>query len=277
MARISILGLGLIGGSLALALKESHQICGVDPCPQNRRLAEEAGIRARAPSREVVRRADCVVLAGPLAELPTMITAIASDISPTAVVTDVGSVKGAIVAAARRSLPDGVFVGGHPLAGSTGQGFSASHPGLFRGASWALITETPGERAAAFRVKGYLEMTGAVFYEMSAADHDQTVAFTSHLPYLASIALARTAQLAATEGLSQVLTLVGPGFRDATRLAMTPPGLGEAITFGNQEALLQSLEAFRNQIEQLEDLVRHRRVPEFSRVATQTGDWRHLL
>lgn len=278
MAKVAIVGLGLIGGSLARALEDHHEIVGIDPDAATRDLAREAGLAA-VPNSEAARAlegADLVVLATPLPSLGKVLINLADLVPPGAVVTDVGSVKGPIVAIGRRHL-EGSFVGGHPMAGTVGQGFAASRGDLFRGASWALTPETAAEHAAATRVREILEPTGARFVEMAAAAHDRAVAFTSHVPYLTALALARAVQGAEKEGIERVLDLIGPGFRDTTRLALTPPELGQAMAMENEEAVLLGLAALRYQISQIEVLIQHRMGKELRMFAQSAAQWRDQL
>ncbi len=274
MARVAIIGLGLIGGSLALALRDAHEVVGSDTDGETRDLARDAGLSCFAKPEEALAGADLVVLAVPLPSLGKTLISLSAQIKEGTVVTDVGGVKRQIVEAARRHLPDGAFVGGHPMAGSVGRGFGAAHAGLFKGANWALTPGTDAEKRAAARVKDILSPSGAQFVEMEAAAHDRAVAFTSHIPYLTALALARAAQSAAKEGLPHVGDLVGPGFRDSTRLAMTPADLGQAMAVENEEAVLLGLAALRYQLAQFEVLIQNKMGKEFKALAQGISDWR---
>ncbi|MBM3271272.1 MAG: prephenate dehydrogenase [Candidatus Sericytochromatia bacterium] len=274
MAKVAILGMGLIGGSVALALKGEHEVVGSDVDGETRDLAREAGIACSAKAEEAVADADLVVLAVPIPALPKVVVNLAGRIGKGAVVTDVGGVKRHVVDAARRHLPDGSFVGGHPMAGSVGRGFGDADAGLFRGASWALTPETDAERAGAARIKALLAPTGARFVDMAPSAHDRAVAFTSHIPYLTALALARAAQSASREGLPHVDDLLGPGFRDSTRLALTPADLGQAMAIENEEAVLLGLAALRYQLAQFEVLIQNKMGKEFKALAQGIHDWR---
>lgn len=255
MAVVAILGLGLIGGSIALDLVCRHDLRGFDPDPHNRDLAARAGVRIADAPMAALEGAHLAILCAPLARLPGLLEAIGPHCAPTTVVTDVGGTKEPIVEAGRRHLPPGSFVGGHPMAGTTERGFAAARRGLFADAPWALTPEGPAEQASAARIRDLLGPTGARFLDMTARTHDAAVAFTSHLPYLVSVALARTAHGAQREGLSAVGDLLGPGFKDSTRLAMTPSQLGLDMALGNREALLGALAALRHQLAQAEILL----------------------
>lgn len=278
MAKVAVVGLGLIGGSLAQALNDHHQVVGIDPDSATRDLAKAAGLETypNSGAAEALEGVDLVVLATPLQSLTKALVNLAELVPKGATVTDVGSVKGPVVSIGRRHL-EGSFVGGHPMAGTVGQGFAASHAGLFKGATWALTPETEAERAAAARVKELLEPTGSRFVEITAAMHDRAVAFTSHVPYLAALALARAAQGAAKEGIDCVMDLIGPGFRDTTRLALTPPELGQAMAMENEDAVLLGLAALRYQISQIEILIQHRMGRELKAFAQSASEWRDKL
>ena len=277
MARVAVIGLGLIGGSLALALRGSHEVVGCDSDGETREAAAEAGLETSARADLAVAGADLIVLAVPIAALAKTIVNLAQQIEDGMRMTDVGGVKVPIVEAARRHLPDGSFVGGHPMAGSVGKGFGAADAGLFKGAQWALTPETDAERASAARIREWLAPAGATFVEMAPAAHDRAVAFTSHLPYLTSLALSRAAQSAVKEGLPQVAELIGPGFRDSTRLAMTPPDMGQAMAIENDEALLLGLAALRYQLAQFEVVIQNRMAREFKMLAQGIAEWREKV
>ncbi len=278
MPKVAVVGLGLIGGSLAQCLKGHHDVVGIDPDAHARDLAKEAGIEAvpNSGAAAALRGADLLVLATPLGSLTKALVNLAELVPKGAFVTDVGSVKGPVVAMGRRHL-EGIFVGGHPMAGTVGQGFAAGHAGLFQGASWALTPETDSERAAAARVRELLAPTGARFVDIPAHVHDRAVAFTSHLPYLISVALTRAAQGAAKEGLESITDLIGPGFRDTTRLALTPPDLGQAMALENEDAVMLSLAALRYQISQIEILLGNHMGKELKLFAQSAADWREGL
>jgi prephenate dehydrogenase len=274
VAKIAIIGLGLIGGSLAKALAGNHDIVACDSDGETREAAAEAGIETSARPDLAVAGADLVVLAVPIAAMAKTLVNLAPQIKDDMRVTDVGGVKVPIVGAARRHLPDGSFVGGHPMAGSVGQGFGAADAGLFKGAQWALTPETDAERDTAARVREWLAPAGATFVEMTPGAHDRAVAFTSHIPYLTALALSRAAQSAVKEGLPNVADLIGPGFRDTTRLAMTPAELGQSMAIENDEAVLLGLAALRYQLAQFEVLIQNKMGKEFKMLAQGIAEWR---
>ncbi len=217
---IAIAGLGLVGGSLARALRRAgYRVIGVDT-PARMRAARAAVSGTAASVTDACGRADVLVLAAPPAANLRLLREAARAAGPGLVITDVGSAKRAICAEARRLRLRG-FVGGHPMAGRERSGFAASSADLFRGCAWVL---TPGRSSeAATRVVARLvRAVGARPALLTPAVHDRVVAFLSHVPQLVSWALAGAA------GRDPVarrhLALAGPGFAGMTRLARSPRG-----------------------------------------------------
>jgi len=236
--RVAIVGLGLIGGSLARALvARGHEVWGVDAAPARRRARAAGAIHhGEATAEAAAKQADVVVLAAP----PRVNLALLDRLAPMCraglVVTDVGSVKSPIVRAAR-GLGLSRFVGGHPIAGSEGSGFGASTKGLFRGHAWIL---TPSPDAAALRlVRRLVLAAGAKPVLLAAAEHDRALAFLSHVPQIVSWALFEAA--AGDPVARRSLALAGPGFRDMTRLAKSPRPLWHDILGQNQAEVARGL------------------------------------
>ncbi len=276
MVRVAILGLGSIGGSIALDLFRVHEVRGFDPDPASCAAAAAAGIPVCGTPEQALAGAELAVFCAPLGRLPALVEALAPHVDAGAIVTDVGGVKSPVVKAGRRLLP-GAFVGGHPMAGSTGHGFVAARTGLFVDAPWALTPGGRDEQEAAARVRQVLAPTGARFFECDPESHDRAVAFTSHVPYLMSVAIARAARGARDEGLTEVSELVGPGFRDVTRLAMTPVQLGHDMAFENRDAVLAALAALRHQIAQAEILLQNDLESAFATWSEGAATWRAAL
>ncbi len=239
---VAVVGLGLVGGSLARALtRAGYRVIGVDragPC----RLAKAARA-VDATFSDVTKAAsaaEVVVLAAP----PSANRRLLRRLRPfgRVIVTDVGSVKGPIVRDARR-LGLRRFVGGHPIAGSERGGFSASRADLFRGHAWVLV---PGKDPAALRsVRAIVRATGARPSVMRPDEHDRVLAYLSHLPQLVAWALLG----AAGDGASaRHLRLAGPGFRDMTRLARSPRSLWREILAENGPQVARALRAFRRRL-----------------------------
>jgi len=241
---VAVVGLGLIGGSLARALSASgHRVIGFDR-PGVLRAATAAGAIA-APGRtlrDAVRAADLVVLAASPRTNRRLLGQVAGMARPAAVVTDVGSVKRGICADARRRRQAG-FVGGHPMAGRESSGFRASSADLFRGRFWILTPEAGTDPAALRAVRALVRATGARPVEMAPAEHDRVVAFLSHVPQVLAWALLGAARADAVAG--RRLAAAGPAFRDMTRLARSPRPLWREILAENRGEVRRALAALR--------------------------------
>jgi prephenate dehydrogenase len=238
--RVAIVGLGLIGGSLARALTaRGHEVIGVDDTQARRRAKAAGAIRQGvATVEDAARNADVVVLAAPPRVNLKLLGQLARAQGDERVVTDVGSVKTPIVREARR-LGLERFVGGHPIAGSEGSGFGASSETLFRDHAWAL---TPSPDAEALRVvRRLVRATGARPFLLDASEHDRTLAFLSHVPQIVSWALFEAA--AEDPVARRSLGLAGPGFRDMTRLARSPRPLWRDILNQNKAEVTRALRA----------------------------------
>lgn len=237
---VAIVGLGLVGGSLARALTHrGYRVIGVDrPGPRRRVRAAGAIARSMATAEAAAADADVLVLAAPPRVNVALLRRMARAAPSRLIITDVGSVKGPICREARR-LGLRRFVGGHPLAGSERSGFAASSAELLRGRAWVL---TPGGDAAALRtVRSLVRAVGARPVLMAPGEHDRAVAFLSHVPQITAWALLRAARRDGTA--RRHLSLAGPGFRDMTRLASSPRGLWRGILAGNRAEVARALDA----------------------------------
>ena len=243
--RVAIVGLGLVGGSLARALTAArYHVTGVDwPLVVRRALATGA-ISKGATRAEAAAAADLVVLAAPPATNLRLLRRLARVARPGLVVTDVSSVKGEIAReAARIGLPG--FVGGHPMAGTEKRGFDASSAGLFQGAAWWIV---PGRDARATRlVRAVVRATGARPITTDASTHDRAMAFLSHAPQVVAWALLEAARGDAVA--RRHLRRAGPGFRDMTRLARSPRPLWTDILDANRVEVRRALAALVRHLE----------------------------
>lgn len=243
MKRVAIAGVGLIGGSFALALRRAGfdgEIRGVSS-PATIAAATELRIIDGAMSlAEAASWADLLFLAQPIKRMIQMLPEIGAHIGKQTLVTDAGSTKSEICRKAASVLPPDQFLGGHPMAGKESRGAASADPGLFKGRTWVLARETDHP------FRDWLRRIGANVIVLDAETHDRTVAFTSHLPQLTSTALA-----CAVSGAD--LRTGGPGLIDMTRLALSPYEMWEDILATNQEAID---EALKTQIAALESLRR---------------------
>jgi len=247
MNTVAIAGVGLIGGSFALALQKAGfrgRILGVSS-PSTIDAALKAGvIHAGVTLEEACAEADLFYLAQPIMAIMRTIDAIAGLVRPDCLVTDAGSTKGEIVTFAAQRLTRCQFLGGHPMAGKTSRGVAVADADLFQGRPYVLTPtdkmhlETP----AALHLVSWLEKIGAVPIVLAPEEHDRTVALTSHLPQLASSALAAT--LAAMLDTGNQLRVSGPGLSDTTRLAQSSFEIWEDILATNPVAIGQALDAY---------------------------------
>jgi prephenate dehydrogenase len=242
---VAIVGLGLVGGSLARALtRQGYEVTGIDwPLVVRRALATRAITRA-ATRAEAAAHSDVVVLAAPPATNLRLLRRLARVAPPQLVLTDVSSVKGDIVREAARLGLRG-FVGGHPMAGTEKRGFAASSAGLFQGATWWLV---PSRSASANRgVRALVRDAGACPVTTDAASHDRVMAFLSHVPQVVAWALLETAR--ADPVARRQLGRAGPGFRDMTRLARSPRALWQDILAANRLEVRRALSALARSLE----------------------------
>jgi prephenate dehydrogenase len=242
---VAVIGLGLVGGSLARALTRArYTVVGVDrPAVARRALRMGAVARAAATVERAVSAADLVVLAAtPRANL-RLLKRVARA-APDVLVTDTGSVKGPIVRAAA-ALRVRRFIGGHPMAGSERSGLAASDENLFRGRPWVLTPLRASARDMAL-LRRVVRDAGARPVTMRPEEHDRTVAFLSHVPQLVAWALSDAARRDRVAG--RRLAVAGPGFRDMTRLARSPRRLWREILDENRDEVRTALGALSREL-----------------------------
>lgn len=257
--RVAIIGTGLVGGSLGMVLRRAWpgvEVIGAARHAATAARAVERGAidRAAATAAEAVEGADLVVVATPVGAIPDVLREIGPALGAGAVVTDVGSTKAGIVAAAEAILPPSIrFVGAHPMAGSEREGIEAADRRLFDG---AVVVVTPSARSGdgVSTVRSMWQAAGAIVLEMPPAEHDRAVAAVSHLPHLVAAALvAAVADVAAAaDDEGRVLALAAGGFRDTTRIASAPPALWRGIVLENRAAIADVLATFRRRLDEIE-------------------------
>ncbi|MBL1259495.1 MAG: prephenate dehydrogenase/arogenate dehydrogenase family protein [Thiotrichaceae bacterium] len=259
--RLTIIGVGLIGGSLARALHRANACdeiigCGRDEAHLKR--AVELGVidRYEVDPAAAVSGADVVVLAVPLRAMATVLTQITPGLAVDVVITDVGSAKGCVVEEVRAVLGERLcdFVPGHPIAGTEQSGVEASFAELFDNRSVILtpIEETAPSKCA--RIRAMWESVGANVTEMAVLHHDEVLAATSHLPHLLAFSLVNT--LASLDERKEIFDYAAGGFRDFTRIASSDPVMWRDICLENRDALLEVLAHFNHDLKQLEEAVR---------------------
>ncbi|MBX3027467.1 prephenate dehydrogenase/arogenate dehydrogenase family protein [bacterium] len=243
--RAAIVGVGLIGGSLALAARAAGligEVVGIGRGEANLAVARARGICDRTLRDPAgLGPVDLVVLAVPVRSTAAVARSLLPHLRPGTLVTDVGSVKGEVVAQCEAVLPaDRPFVGGHPIAGSERAGAAAADAALFRGAPCILTPSPRTDAAALARVRGLWEGVGARVQTMTPAAHDRALAWVSHLPHVVAYAL--VGALAAADG--GMAAFAGGSWRDATRVAASPAELWRDILLANAEAVLAATDAF---------------------------------
>ena len=259
MEKIAVLGLGLIGGSLALSLHQAgvaKQIAGYDVNPHatHRAQEREAITHACDTVEEAVQQADMVVLATPILAMPEVLERIAPELRAGTLVTDTASTKAQVLTWAGTVLPaDVAFVGGHPMAGKEYSGIEAAETGLFEGCVYCL---TPGAQTPAEAIKRLSEVVirlGAYPLVLDAERHDRLVAGISHLPFVLSSALVQ--MLGREADWPEMAGLAASGFRDMSRLAAGSPRMYRDICLTNKEAILGWLDALALLLESIRQLI----------------------
>ncbi len=246
---LTIVGVGLIGGSIGRAAKKrglARTVRGVgrQTASLDRAVAVGAVDEPYLDSAAAVAGADLVVFCTPVDGIADQVLAAAQRCQPGAVLTDAGSTKGRIVAAVEGRLPPGVaFVGSHPLAGSEKRGPDFADPDLFQGRLTVLTPTDRTDPAALERVRAFWQGLGSRVKVMTPEEHDRALALTSHLPHLAASALSGVLPAALAE-------LTATGFRDTTRVAAGDPALWAAIFSHNRPALLAALDLFEDRLRQ---------------------------
>jgi len=259
MDKIVIFGVGLIGGSFARALKKAgavRSVVGMDRSPESLARAREIGIidligDAGAGLAEALRDADMVLLAAPVAQTERILAAIAPHLQAGTVVTDAGSTKSDVVAAARRALGDKIaqFVPGHPIAGRETNGPDAAIDHLYVGKK-TVLTALPENSAADVEVVAAAwRACGAIIHRLTPEEHDKVFAAVSHLPHLLAYALVD--DIANKPHADLLFQYAASGFRDFTRIAGSSPEMWRDISLANQTALLAELDSYMVQLTKL--------------------------
>lgn len=249
-SRVVIVGVGLIGGSLARALKRAGvvgEVVGVGRSPASLERALALGVIDRAASLEqAAQGASMIVLCAPVAQTFALLHALEPHLQPGTIVTDAGSTKSDVIMAAKTALGDKVaqFVPAHPIAGRELNGVEAALDDLYDGKKVVLCPLQENSRADVAAVRAMWETAGGVCEIMSAVQHDAVFAAVSHLPHLLSYAL--VAQVANAEDASLKLACAGGGFRDFTRIAASSPEMWRDICLANREALLRELNTYQS-------------------------------
>ncbi|MPZ89450.1 MAG: prephenate dehydrogenase/arogenate dehydrogenase family protein, partial [Nitriliruptorales bacterium] len=259
--RLTVVGTGLVGGSLAAVLRgldEVDEVVGADADDRSLARALERGLidRAAPSAGEAAEGADIVVLAVPVSAIAAVAKEVGAVMTPGSVLTDVASVKARIVPLMEEAVQPGVTViGGHPMAGSHEAGVEHATPDLFVGATY-LLTPTVSTAAEAYRrLHGLVSRIGARILAVDPDRHDLLVAVVSHLPQLAATTLMNLAARRAHNEHAELLLLAAGGFRDATRVAASNPDLWLDVCAENRGAIVEVLDDYRERIGALRSLI----------------------
>ncbi len=247
--KVVIFGVGLIGGSFALALRKVNavgEVVGFGRSAATLDQAKQLGILDRIGidvAREI-RDADLVLLATPVAQMADIFLRIAPHLGTNTLVTDGGSTKGDVVAAARANLGNKLaqFIPAHPIAGAEKSGAAAAQADLYQGKKVVLTPLPENSNESVERVRKVWEMCGAAASELTPEQHDTVFAAVSHLPHLLSFALVH--DIAQRDNRDQLLSFAASGFRDFTRIAASSPEMWRDICMANREALMRELQQY---------------------------------
>jgi cyclohexadieny/prephenate dehydrogenase len=260
-ARVSIIGLGLIGSSIARAVRDAMPtvaLSGYDADPDVRetaralKLCDDVADTAGA----AVTDADLVILCVPLGAMGVVAESISADLPPEAVISDVGSSKAAVTAALAAALPDHAIVPAHPVAGTERSGPEAGFASLFHN-RWCILTPVEGTADSAVQqVSAFWERLGAQVEVMDAAHHDLVLAVTSHLPHLIAYTIVGTASDLEGVTQSEVIKYSAGGFRDFTRIAASDPTMWRDVFLTNKDAVLEMLQRFSEDLTALQRAIR---------------------
>ncbi|NLR99056.1 prephenate/arogenate dehydrogenase family protein [Rhizobium sp. P38BS-XIX] len=260
--RIALIGIGLIGSSIAHDIKRlnlAKEVVVSTRSAETLKRAEELqlGDRYTPSSADAVKDADLVVVSVPVGASESVAKEIADHLKPGAIVTDVGSTKASVIAQMQPHLPPNVhFIPGHPIAGTEKSGPDAGFPGLFKG-RWCIFTPLPGtDEAAIKRLRDFWEALGSRVDEMDAGHHDKVLAIVSHLPHLIAYNIVGTADDLETVTKSEVIKYSASGFRDFTRLAASDPTMWRDVCLHNRDAILEMLSRFSEDLSSLQRAIR---------------------
>lgn len=262
LKKLVIFGVGLIGGSVALALKKAGstvQIIGVGRTSQSLQTALDLGVIDTATSNiaDALQNADIVLIAAPVAQTPAILNSIKPHLAATTVITDAGSTKGDVLTCAKEILGTqfSQFVGGHPIAGAEKSGVTAATADLYLNKNVVLTPTSETDTQSIQSVRLLWQACGANVSEMSAETHDGIFAAVSHLPHLLAFALVD--EVATRPNAEQLFGFAASGFRDFTRIAGSHPEMWRDISLANKAALLNEITAYQKELSHLKQLLEH--------------------
>ncbi len=281
--KICIIGLGLIGSSIAHAARRAHPamtVTGYDASADIRTRAAALGVFSAIPDAigEAVSGADLIILCVPVGAMGEVAAQIAPHCQSGAVVSDVGSVKKSVIEAVQPHLPkDVIFIPAHPIAGTEHSGPEAGFADLFTG-RWCILTPLEGTDAVVTEaLKSLWQSFGSIVEFMSPKYHDRTLAITSHLPHLIAYTIVGTATELEKDIQAEVIKFSAGGFRDFTRIAASDPTMWRDIFLNNQEAVLDILQRFNEDLTALQKAIRQGKGEELFDFFTKTREVRRRI
>jgi cyclohexadieny/prephenate dehydrogenase len=260
-ARVSILGLGLLGSSIARAVRENMPgvtLSGYDANAETRETARALMLvdDVADSAGAAVTDADLVILCVPVGAMGAVAAEIADDLPPEAVVSDVGSSKASVLATLSEALPNHVVIPAHPVAGTERSGPEAGFAALFHN-RWCILTPPDGtDPAKVTQLTAFWERLGSNVEIMDAAHHDKVLAITSHLPHLIAYTIVGTASDLESVTQSEVIKYSAGGFRDFTRIAASDPTMWRDVFLTNKDAVLEMLQRFSEDLTVLQRAIR---------------------
>jgi cyclohexadieny/prephenate dehydrogenase len=259
---IALVGIGLIGSSIAREIKDKGLAGSVTVSSRSDatlKRAQELGLgdRYTTSAAEAVKDADLVVVSVPVGASGAVAAEIAANLKPGAIVTDVGSTKGSVIAQMAPHMPPGVhFIPGHPIAGTEYSGPDAGFIGLFKG-RWCILTPLPEtDEAAKAKLRTFWETLGSMVDDMDPEHHDKVLAIVSHLPHIIAYNIVGTADDLEAVTESEVIKYSASGFRDFTRLAASDPIMWRDVCLHNKDAILEMLARFSEDLAYLQRAIR---------------------
>ncbi|MCV9998596.1 prephenate/arogenate dehydrogenase family protein [Pararhizobium sp. YC-54] len=259
---IALIGIGLIGSSIAREIKDKGLAGTVTVSTRSEATLKRAqelnlGDRYTTSAAEAVKNADLVIVSVPVGASGTVAAEIAANLKPGAIVTDVGSTKGSVIAQMAPHMPPGVhFIPGHPIAGTEYSGPDAGFIGLFKG-RWCILTPLPDtDETAKARLRTFWETLGSMVDDMDPEHHDKVLAIVSHLPHIIAYNIVGTADDLEAVTESEVIKYSASGFRDFTRLAASDPTMWRDVCLHNKDAILEMLARFSEDLAYLQRAIR---------------------
>ncbi|WP_455270373.1 prephenate/arogenate dehydrogenase family protein [Rhizobium herbae] len=259
---IALIGIGLIGSSIAREIKDKGLGGSVTVSTRSDATLKRAqelslGDRYTISAAEAVKDADLVIVSVPVGASGAVAAEIAANLKPGAIVTDVGSTKGSVIAQMAPHMPPGVhFIPGHPIAGTEYSGPDAGFIGLFKG-RWCILTPLPDtDETAKAKLRTFWETLGSMVDDMDPEHHDKVLAIVSHLPHIIAYNIVGTADDLEAVTESEVIKYSASGFRDFTRLAASDPTMWRDVCLHNKDAILEMLSRFSEDLAYLQRAIR---------------------